>query len=87
MRQRPKPWTVLGISRATWYRHGKPTKKPIRETQATFALQTGRSVRTLQRLMRIERACPELTNLITDREISIGKAEQMVRGVIYLPGK
>jgi transcription initiation factor TFIIIB Brf1 subunit/transcription initiation factor TFIIB len=24
---RAKPWEVMGISRATWYRHGKPTPK------------------------------------------------------------
>jgi hypothetical protein len=87
MRQQPKPWTALGISRATWYRHGKPTDKPIRETQALYALQLGKSVRTIQRLMRIERACPELVNLIINRKITIGKAEQIVRGVIYLPSK
>jgi hypothetical protein len=23
----PEPWEKIGISRATWYRHGKPTKK------------------------------------------------------------
>lgn len=24
---RAKPWEALGMSRATWYRHGKPTTK------------------------------------------------------------
>ncbi|HWY45730.1 MAG TPA: hypothetical protein VNX70_00010 [Bryobacteraceae bacterium] len=25
---KPKPWEQIGISRATWYRHGKPGQKP-----------------------------------------------------------
>jgi transcriptional regulator with XRE-family HTH domain len=27
---RSKPWLTLGMSRATWYRHGKPTEKVIK---------------------------------------------------------
>ena len=30
MRQTPKPWEAIGMSRATWYRRGKPTEKPKR---------------------------------------------------------
>lgn len=30
---RSKPWEAMGISRATWYRHGKPTP-PIPEPAA-----------------------------------------------------
>jgi uncharacterized protein YjcR len=26
---REKPWEALGISRATWYRKGKPTELPV----------------------------------------------------------
>jgi hypothetical protein len=87
MRQTRRPWKALGMSRATWYRHGKPSKKPPkRETQAMFAQQTGRSVRTLQRLMRIERADPELTNLVIARQITIGKAEALVRDTVIGDG-
>jgi uncharacterized protein YjcR len=27
---RAQPWVALGISRRTWYNHGKPTTKPMR---------------------------------------------------------
>jgi hypothetical protein len=26
-KQSARPWEKIGISRATWYRHGKPTEK------------------------------------------------------------
>src|SRR5216684_5606071 len=29
VRQKDKPWEKLGISRATWYRYGKPTEKAV----------------------------------------------------------
>jgi len=28
-----KPWEKIGISRATWYRYGKPTEKAVYEDQ------------------------------------------------------
>jgi response regulator of citrate/malate metabolism len=28
------PWAAVGMSRATWYRHGKPTQQPTKEAQA-----------------------------------------------------
>jgi len=28
------PWQAVGMSRATWYRHGKPTQQPTKETQS-----------------------------------------------------
>jgi hypothetical protein len=44
------PWERLGISRATWYRHGKPKKKPRRpKTQRDLARERGVSLRTVQR--------------------------------------
>ena len=49
MRQTPKPWDAIGVSRATWYRHGKPTQKPTRVTQEQMAKAFGVSVRTIQR--------------------------------------
>jgi len=27
---RSKPWEALGMSRATWYRHGKPTGESLK---------------------------------------------------------
>jgi hypothetical protein len=50
----PRPWEELGISRATWYRHGKPTAKPPRTNVAQAARNFGfPSVRTFQRLNRV----------------------------------
>jgi hypothetical protein len=49
-----KPWEGIGISRATWYRHGKPTKKHERDSPAKMAALFGAtSVRTYQRTMRV----------------------------------
>jgi uncharacterized protein YoaH (UPF0181 family) len=45
-----RPWEAIGMSRASWYRHGKPTKKPEpRQTQKDIAEVLGVSVRTVQR--------------------------------------
>jgi uncharacterized protein YoaH (UPF0181 family) len=44
-----QPWIALGMSRANWYREGKPTTKPTRVTQKQIAQVTGVSVRTVQR--------------------------------------
>jgi uncharacterized protein YoaH (UPF0181 family) len=43
------PWETAGMSRASWYRHGKPTKKPTRFTQKEIAEILGVSLRTAQR--------------------------------------
>lgn len=43
-------WEKLGMSRASWYRHGKPKRKPRpRKTRAEQARKLGISIRTLQR--------------------------------------
>jgi hypothetical protein len=45
-----RPWERLDMSRATWYRHGKPKKKPRRpKTQRDLARSWGVSLRTVQR--------------------------------------
>lgn len=50
MRQIKKPWTAIGMSRASWYRHGKPTAKPEREpTVKDIAAKVGVSERTMYR--------------------------------------
>jgi hypothetical protein len=59
MRQR-KPWEAIGISRATWYRHGKPTEKPPRTSVVCAARAAGESVRTYQRIMRVMAADTDL---------------------------
>ena len=54
MRQKAQPWLALGMSRATWYRHGKPTEpRPKYKNAAERAAQFGQSLRSHQRLMRI----------------------------------
>jgi hypothetical protein len=50
-----QPWKAIGMSRAGWYRHGKPTTKPKRYTQADIAKIAGVSLRTIQRDLASER--------------------------------
>jgi hypothetical protein len=51
------PWTAIGMSRASWYRHGKPTTKPPRHiTVAERAEADGIPLRTYQRRRRIEQS-------------------------------
>ena len=35
--ERTKPWLALGMSRATWHRHGKPTRSVLSETDSSAA--------------------------------------------------
>src|SRR5262245_46499117 len=44
-----RPWEAAGMRRSSWYRHGKPDKKPERETAKTRAEECGVSLRTYQR--------------------------------------
>ena len=45
-----RPWEAIGMSRASWYRHGKPTtKSKPKETQKDLSEILGCSVRTVQR--------------------------------------
>jgi hypothetical protein len=53
VRQKEKPWVALGISRATWYRHEKPTEWHKRSTQADEAKMGGLSLRTYERFARV----------------------------------
>jgi hypothetical protein len=77
MRQKDKPWIALGMSRATWYRQGKPTEKPYRVTQKQRALIFQTSVRGIQRAARVIRLAPELEPLLRAGELSLGDAEQL----------
>jgi DNA-binding transcriptional regulator LsrR (DeoR family) len=49
---RRHPWEAIGMSRASWYRHGKPTTKPQQMTQTQIAAMMGVSLRTVQRVIR-----------------------------------
>jgi hypothetical protein len=53
-------WEEVGMSRATWYRLGKPTTKPSRVTQKQQALLLNVSVRSIQRARRIQRLSDEV---------------------------
>jgi len=45
-----KPWLAIGMSRASWYRHGRPTTKPKpRVTNRQIAEELGVSLRTVER--------------------------------------
>ena len=80
MRQkRPRPWEAIGISRATWYRHGKPTEKPRRITLADEARKVGVSVRTHQRILRVMAADIDLACMMINHGwCKPGQAEQII---------
>jgi hypothetical protein len=71
-----KPWDEIGMSRSAWYRAGKPTAKPVRRTQAVIAAEQGVSVRTVQRVKRVDREAPELLQLWWVGQMSIAEAER-----------
>jgi hypothetical protein len=76
--QKQPPWIAIGMSRASWYRHGKPDTKPARMTQALKARMLDIGVRTIQRADRVMRLAPELEPLILSGEMSLAKAEKFV---------
>ncbi len=42
VRQKDKPWETLGMSRTTWYRHGKPDKPlPMTKVTKAYAAEKG----------------------------------------------
>lgn len=53
--ERAKPWAAAGMSRASWYRHGKPVARPMRATMEGRAKEAGASVRTLYRAQQVQR--------------------------------
>ena len=45
-----RQWEAIGMSRASWYRHGKPAEKPeAKITQREMAQALNVSIRTIQR--------------------------------------
>jgi hypothetical protein len=67
------------MSRATWYRHGKPDKKRERMTVAKqAAMVNAPSVRTFQRLMRVMQD-PDLAPLVAAKNgLKPGQAEKLL---------
>jgi hypothetical protein len=60
---RQKPWEAIGMSRAGWYRHGKPNSNPKWNrppTQKFLALAADNKLRTAQRSFRLMKWAPEL---------------------------
>src|SRR5262245_7517520 len=82
---RQKPWEAVGMSRATWYRRGKPTEKWRDRAEARAAglrLRMGmagaRSLRTLQRFERVLRKDMDLARAIGQRLVSTAFADRIV---------
>jgi hypothetical protein len=73
-----RPWEKIGISRSTWYRHGKPTEKPRKPmTVAEVAKQSGASsTRTYYRTLRVMGS--ELASFVQSGQLSIAKADRML---------
>jgi uncharacterized protein YoaH (UPF0181 family) len=80
----PRQWEVLGMSRATWYRHGKPSTKPEpKPTQKDIAAALGYSVRTIQRDMAQEREKRRQKNVARVREyMAQGYSEDEACGLV-----
>jgi hypothetical protein len=80
MRQ-AKPWEAIGMSRASWYRHGKPTENPERTPVAAAAGAAGISVRTYQRIMRVMAADMDLAvAMLQHGWCKPGQAEAIIKG-------
>ena len=85
MRQ-AKPWEAIGISRATWYRHGKPTENPGRTSVARAARMMGASsTRTYQRIMRVMAADMDLAvAMLRHGWCKPGQAEAIIKDPVLL---
>jgi hypothetical protein len=67
------------MSRATWYRHGKPaTKPPARVTQPEAARLMEVSVRSAQRARRIGRYAPDLREKVLHGTLTMAAAERIL---------
>lgn len=80
--RQPKPWEALGMSRATWFRHGKPTYNDRKITQKNRAeWGWGVSTRTVQREDFVKRyGIPELEWLIlNDYFLAPGMVEEIAK--------
>jgi hypothetical protein len=81
---RQKPWEAVGMSRATWYRRGKPTEKRDRAAARAAGLKLrmgmsgARSLRTLQRFERVLRKDTDLASAIARGDCTTALAELIV---------
>jgi hypothetical protein len=78
MRQQDKPWEALGMSRATWYRHGKPTKprKKVKNVHELAKFVGASSTRSYQRMMRVMSS--ELVGYFHAGQLSISQADRIL---------
>jgi len=84
---RQTPWHDLGMSRATWYRRGKPITKPAkRVTLAEAARQMQVSLRGTERARRIDRYSPELAADVVAGKITLGEADRLIAFVLKARG-
>jgi hypothetical protein len=76
---RQTPWKKIGVSRATWYRHGKPSEKPRKpKTVPEMAKQDGAtSTRTYYCTTRALQS--ELGPLVMADQLSVAKADRTWR--------
>jgi hypothetical protein len=75
-----QPWEALGISRATWYRQGKPTEKPgaLGEWFRGGELKYWRSKRTVERVNRIAEFDYDLWSPTLEGHIKPAQAERII---------
>jgi len=78
-----RQWEALGMSRASWYRHGKPAEKPTQRGQGPFSqrkMAAGNrvSLRTQQRIARIIESDFDLAMMVLDGEVKPGQAEKTI---------
>jgi hypothetical protein len=83
MRQQDKPWEKVGMTRATWYRRGKPTeprKPPNTANMRTVADQAktlgASSTRSFQRMMRVLGS--ELAGYVHAGQLSISQVDRIL---------
>jgi hypothetical protein len=73
MRRAQQPWLEVGLSRAHWYRLGRPRIRPERrKTQAELAYESGVCVRSFERAARIAREASDLAADVDTGRLTIG---------------
>lgn len=91
MRDTEPPWVTAGMSRASWYRYGKPESKPRPPPHRWFTQKEwsqvlsrsikplpGLSVRSIQRMARLKRWTPDLVEPILAKKLTMGEAERIL---------
>jgi hypothetical protein len=66
------------MSRATWYRRGKPDEKPLSVRYADIAKHDRVSVRTVERMNRVLKADPTLADAVWRGAGKWGQAEWLI---------